>query len=273
MKKTKTMKKENTEILLADHGIKIHPQVKVIGMLYVTDYSKVELIEGQRPLTASGLKDIQDSMHNHGVLTAGIAVRNPDKKGFYLIPDGQTRIHGAKTIESDMVFILVEPDCSVNELMIVLNTTQHNWSTEAYLNNGIEFHGNTDMEFLGGVWEDEDLSLTALYEIYAYDIGVTQAKLRFENGTWSASTKNLGNKVLKYADELNELMPFSLNAKFLTGFVKCVSKPAYDQKHMISQAKRFKMRIHECASPTEYRKMLDSIYNHRCLDELQVVLY
>ena len=266
------MKKKNTEILLKDNGIQVHPKVKVVGMLYVTDYDKLELAVGQRPLTAPALKDIQDSMHNHGVLTAGIAVRNPDKKGFYLIPDGQTRIHGAKKNESDMVFILVEPDCSINELMVVLNTTQHNWSTEAYLNNGIDYHNNADMVFLRTIWEDEGLSLSALYEIYAYDIGATQAKARFEAGTWTASTKNLGNKVLKYAEELNTLMSFSCNAKFLTGFVKCVSKPAYDQQHMMLQAKRYRTHIHECASPTEYRKMLNHLYNHRCVDELQLVL-
>ena len=265
--------KKNTEILLKNNGIQVHPQVKVIGMLYVTDFSKVENAEGQRPLTASGVKDIKDSMHKHGILTSAIAVRNPNKKGFYLIPDGQTRIHGAKAIESDMVFTLVEPDCSVNELMIILNTTQHNWTTEAYLNNGIVVHGNKEMEFLKDIWIDCELSLTALYEIYAYDIGLQEAKRKFESGTWTASTKDLGNRVLKYAEELNELMPFSLNAKFLTGFVKCVSKAGYDQKHMLEQAKKFRTRIHECASPTEYRKMLSFLYNNRCLEELQVVLH
>ena len=266
------MKKNNTEILLQNNGVQVHPMVKVIGMLYVTNYDKIELAEGQRPLTASGVKSIKDSMHNHGILTSAIAVRNPDKKGFYLIPDGQTRMYGAKSIESDMVFTLVEPDCSINELMIILNTTQHNWNTEAYLNNGIVVHKNKDMEFLGRVWEDEKLSLSALYEIYSYDIGVTDAKIRFESGTWTASTKTLGNSVIKYAEELSELMPFSLNAKFLTGFVKCVNKPTYDQKHMIAQAKKYKAHIHECASPTEYRRMLNSLYNHRCIDEVQVVL-
>ena len=265
--------KKNTEILLKNNGIKVHPKVKVIGMLYATDFSKIELCEGQRPLTVGGVKDIKDSMHNHGILTSGIAVRNPNKKGFYLIPDGQTRIHGAKAIESDMVFTLVEPDCSVNELMIILNTTQHNWTTEAYLNNGIVVHKNKEMEFLRDVWEDTELSLTALYEIYAYDIGLPQVKARFESGQWTASTKDLGNRVLNYAEELNELMPFSLNAKFLTGFVKCVSKTAYDQKHMISQAKKYSTRIHECASPTEYRKMLSFLYNNRCIEDVQVVLY
>ena len=264
--------KKNTEILLKNNGVQIHPKVKVIGMLYVTDYDKVELAEGQRPLSVSGVKDIKDSMYNHGIITSAIAVRNPNKKGFYLIPDGQTRIHGAKAIESDMVFTLVQPDCSINELMIILNTTQHNWNTEAYLNNGIVVHKNTEMEFLRVIWEETEYSLTALYEIYAYDIGLSQAKARFESGQWTASTKKLGNRVLKYAEELNEFMLFSLNAKFLTGFVKCVNKPTYDQKHMLSQSKKYKTHIHECASPTEYRKMLNSIYNHRCIDEVQLVL-
>ena len=266
--------KKNTEMLFKNNGIQVHPKIKVIGMLYVSDFSKIELAEGQRPLTASGVKDIKESMHNHGILTSGIAVRNPNKKAYccHIIPDGSNRIHGAKFIESDMVFTLVAPDCSINELMIILNTTQHNWNAEAYLNNGIVVHGNKEMEMLGTIWEESALSLTALYEIYAYDIGVTQAKVRFESGQWTASTKTLGNKVIKYAEELNELMTFSLNAKFLTGFVKCVSKQAYDQKHMIAQAKKYKTHIHECASPTEYRKMLSSLYNHRCIDDIQVVL-
>ena len=264
--------KKNTEMLLENNGVRVHPRVKVIGMLYVADYSKIELADGQRPLTPSGVKHIGDSIFNHGVLTSGIAVRNPKKRGFYIVPDGQTRIHGAKQNDVDMVFTLVESELTINELMVILNTTQHNWNTEAYLNNGIVFHRNEDMMYLQTVYEETGLSLSALYEIYAYDVGLSQAKTTFETGTWRASTKALGNKVIRYAEELNELMPFSLNAKFLTGFVKCVNKPKYSQKHMMDQSKRFKTHIHECASPTEYRNMLNFIYNHHCVDEIQVTL-
>ena len=190
----------NKEILLKDHDIKVHPRVKVIGMLYVSDYSKLKLAKGQRPLTANGLKNLGESIHSHGVLTSGIAVRNPNKKDHYIIPDGQTRVHEAKKNDIDMVFTLVEPDCSINDLMIILNTTQNNWNAEAYLNNGVVVHKNQDMKFLEEVWEDTGLSLTALYEIYSYDLSVTKAKDSFENGTWTASTKTLGNRLIKYAE-------------------------------------------------------------------------
>tara|TARA_Y100001938_G_C7993490_1_gene380778 strand:+ start:69 stop:866 length:798 start_codon:yes stop_codon:yes gene_type:complete len=263
---------KNKEILFKDHGIKIHPQMKVIGMLYVSDYRKIELAKGQRPLTPSGLKNIGDSMHKHGVLTSGIAVRNPNKKGHYIIPDGQTRMHEAKKNNLDMVFSLVDPDCSINDLMIILNTSQHNWNAEAYLNNGIEVHNNMDMRFLETVYEDTGLSLTALYQIYANDLSAAKAQDSFEKGTWVASTKSLGNRVIKYAEELNDCMPFSLKARFLQGFVVCVNKSGYSNKQMLSQAKRFPAHIHTCDTPTEYKNMLNHLYNHCCVEEDQLYL-
>ena len=45
---------KNKEMLWKDHGIKIHPDVKIIGQVYITDTSKLEPAEGQRPLTANG---------------------------------------------------------------------------------------------------------------------------------------------------------------------------------------------------------------------------
>ena len=262
----------NKEMLWKDHGIKIHPHMKVIGMLYVSDYSKLELAPGQRPLTANGLKSVGDSIYNHGVLTSGIAVRNPNKKGYYIVPDGQTRMNGAKKHDIDMVFSLVEPDCSINDLMIILNTTQYNWKAEAYLNNGIVVHNNKEMRYLEVVWEDTGLSLTALYEIYSYDISAARAKVSFEKGTWTASTKDLGNRVIKYADELNKYMPFSRKARFLQGFVTCVNKTGYNQKHMMNQAKRFTAHIHAVDTPTEYKNMLNLLYNHRCVEEDQLYI-
>ena len=263
---------KNTEMLWQNYGVRIHPQMKVIGMLYVTDYSKIELAEGQRPLTANGIKNVGESIHNHGILTSGIAVRNPNKKGFYVVPDGQTRMYGARKNDVDMVFTLVQPDCSINDLMIILNTTQNNWNAEAYLNNGIEVHNNKDMKFLEEVWEDTELSLSALYEIYSHDLSSSKAKDSFEKGTWTASTKELGNRVIKYAEELNEHMPFSLKARFLQGFVVCVHKTSYSQKHMMQQAKRYPNHIHAVDSPTEYRKMLNFLYNHRCIEEDQLYI-
>ena len=262
----------NTEMLWKDRGIKIHPNVKIIGQVYIDDTSKLVPAEGQRPLTANGLKGVGDSIRDNGFLTTPTIARCPKRKGMYIYPDGKTRIHGAIKNNIDIVCTLVEPDCSINELMIILNTTQYSWNAEAYLNNGIVFHGNEDMVFLNTVYEDTGLSLTALYEIYSYDLSAARVKDSFEKGTWRHSTKNLGNRVIKYADELNEYMPFSRKARFLLGFVSCVNKTGYSQKHMVSQCKRFPSHIHNVDSPPEHRKMLNFLYNHCCVDEEQLYL-
>ena len=264
--------KKNTEMLWKDHGIKIHPDVKIIGQVYITDFSKLELAEGQRPLTAIGLKTIGDSIRDNGFLSTPILVRCPKRKGIYIYPDGQSRIREAKKLNIDIICTLVEPDCSINELMIILNTTQHNWNAEAYLNNGVVIYKNPDMIYLQTVYEDTGLSLTALYQIFANDLSLARVENSFHKGIWKHSTKNLGNKVLKYAEELNEHMPFSLKARFLLGFVKCVCRTGFSQKHLINQCKRFPAHIHSVDSPTEYRKMLNFLYNHRCVDEEQLYI-
>ncbi len=262
----------NKEMLWKDNGIIIHPDVKIVGQVYITDTSKLVPADGQRPLTANGLKGVGESIRDNGFLTTPTVVRCPRRRGFYIYPDGQTRIHGAKRNNIDIVCTLVETELDINDLMIILNTTQYSWNVEAYLNNGIVVHKNKDMMYLQTIYEDTGLSLTALYEIFAHDLSATRAKDSFEKGTWQHSTKSLGTKVLRYAEQLNEYMPFSYKARFLQGFVVCVSKPGYDNKHMIAQAKKFPNHIHSVDTPPDYKKMLNFLYNHCCVDEEQLYL-
>ena len=265
--------KKNTEILLENSGIRVHPSIKIVGQLYVADFDKLEQADGQRALTANGLKGIGESMLNNGLCTTPIAVRCPKRKNMYIIIDGGHRVYIARKHGMHIVCTLVEPDCKINELMIILNTTQSNWNAEAYLNNGVVFHKNPNYIFLREVYEDTEISLTALYHIYAYDLGsISSAKKIFEAGEWKASTKPLGNKVLKYAEELVQFMPFSHKARFIQGFVRAVNKDGYDQKHMITQAKRFPNHIHSFDTPTEHNAMLNKLYNHRCEEETQTYL-
>jgi len=264
---------KNTEMLWKNSSVRIHPSVKIIGQLYVTDYDKLEQAEGQRSLTANGLKGIGESMLKNGVCSTPIAVRCPRRKNMYIIVDGGHRIYIARKNDMHIVCTLVEPDCTINELMIILNTTQSNWSAEAYLNNGVVHHKNPDYIFLREIYEDTEISLTALYHIYAYDLGsITRAKKVFESGEWRASSKALGNRVIKYSEELTEFMPFSYKARFLQGFVKAVNKKGYNQEHMIAQAKRFPNHIHSFDTPTEHNAMINKLYNHCCEEETQTYL-
>ena len=261
--------RQNKEILWSNTDVKMHPQVKVVGQVYIGDFNKLENAEGQRSLTAQGLKGIGDSFNDYGICSCPIVVKRKNK---YIVIDGWHRVYVAKKNNWHIICTIVESEYSINDLMIVLNTTQQNWSTEAYLNNGIVYHKNQDYVFLRELHEEIGVSLTALYHIFNYDSYKAKSKQVFELGTWKATTKPLGTRVLKYAEELHKYMPFSYKSRFLEGYVKCVSKKSYDHKHMMEQVKKFPNHIHDGDRPGQHAEMINKVYNHRCLEEKQTYL-
>ena len=252
-------KNKNQEMLWKNQGVKIHSKINITGQVYITDYSYVKNAEGNRPFT-TGLKHLHDSINTYGVCSTPLAVK---EKGKYVIVDGWHRKHVLdKKLGLPMIITLVEPDCTINELMIILNTTQINWSPEAYLNNGVTYHKNPDYTFLSEMQEDTDISVSVLYEIYAYDIPRNEAKHRFERGVWQASTKDLGNKIVKITEDIERWIPFSRNVNFIRGFATCVSNPLFDQEQLLTQLKRFKRKVHDCDKPRQHADMINNLYNH-----------
>jgi len=261
---------KNKEMLWSGDGVQIHPNIRIVGQVYISNYKYLENAEGNRPFNAVGLKQLTDSYNEYGICSTPIVVKVKNK---YVVVDGWHRIHVAKRLKTDIICTLVEPNCTINELMVILNTTQVNWQPEAYLNNGIVYHKNLDYIFLREMYEDTRISLIALYLIFSYDqVNATETKRRFERGEWVATTKNLGNKVIRYAEEINKYVPFSLNANFIRGFVKCVSSKEFKQEHLVTQLKRFPNHIHDGDKPNQHAEMINKIYNHKALVEEKAYL-
>jgi len=87
------------------------------------------------------------------------------------------------------------------------------------------------------------------------------------------STKALGNKIVRYAEDINKYISFSYKTNFIRGFAICVNKKGFKIKHLISQLKRFPNHIHDAGdSASTTISMLNKIYNHCCLEEEQVFL-
>ena len=163
--------------------------------------------------------------------------------------------------------------------MIQMNTSQtrQNWRPEDYLNNGIVYHKVDDYIKLKCILNDTGIALAALIEIFANDRPFAVRKNAFENGEWRMSTKDLGNRVLIYSQELLDTgyLPFAQNANFLRGYSKyCVSKEKYCQKHMLKQISVCKKTnlIHDNDKPGQHADMLNKVYNHNCKEEDQVYI-
>ena len=261
---------KNQEMLWKNNDVKIQDEIKIIGQVYIFDYNVVEIAEGQRSLQSKGMKQISDSYSEFGICSCPIVIKRGKK---YIVIDGQNRIEVAKRNGWNIICTLIESDCSENELMIILNTTQNNWNIEAFLNNGIVYHKNPDYVFLRELWEDTGVPLGALYELFSFNIVPSKRKMYFETGSWEATTKVLGIEVIDYIQAINAYATFSYKTNFIRGFSKCVNKQGFDINHLIKQMKKFPHHIHDSGDKVSgHQAMINKIYNHCCVDEQQVYL-
>ena len=261
------MKKKN--VILSFKDIEMGNNDCVRGIVKINDMSKLINTEGNRPISPKAFKDVKSSVGLYGLNSCPIAIK---KGNMFEIIDGWHRIRVAISLNSTITIIIVEPPCDPNELMIALDTTMNNWTPNDFLNNGIEYHKNKDYLYLKELKEDTGVTVIALYKILAYDKTDKANKEAFEKGSWSMTTKALGVKTIKYAEELKDYMYFSMTSDFIRGFVKCVNKKGYNQAHMVRQAKRYPQHLHRFKNPTEYVDMINKVYNHCTLEEDQVYL-
>ena len=160
-----------------------------------------------------------------------------------------------------------------NELMIWLNISPRKWKPADYLNNGVVYHKSDDYIKLNQLWEETDFAIPALYTLYSYDIPYGNRLGMFNLGEWRMTTPELGNRTIRQAEDLQELMPFYHKTNFLRALVQCVNKSGYDSAHMMKQAKRYKGQIYDSGDNFRgHLDMLHKIYNHRALEEEQLVL-
>lgn len=250
---------------------------KVKGAMVVNDYSKIKTPEWNRNYTPSGLKDLRDSMSKHGNLTGIIVVKY---KGAWLVVDGNHRVKVAQENNLPCVALIVslkDAELTENDLMVLLNVTPKNWKPKDYLNNGVVYHQNKDYIFLRDVHQETGIGIAALYMMYSFDMSIAKAKKQFELGEWQVTTKSLGNRVIKYSEQLIDqstkgCMPFAQSVNFLRGFAECVSKKGYSQEQMLKQAKKFPNHIHDNDKPNQHRAMLNNLYNHCVLEEEELYL-
>ena len=247
----------------------------VKAVMVVNDYSKIITPEWNRKFVPSGLKDLIDSMSANGVLTA-VALVKIKNSNQYLVVNGNHRTKVAKEQGHSITAYIVDikaTGLTENELMIWLNITPKKWKPADYLNNGVVYHKSDDYIKLNQLWEETDFAIPALYTLFSYDVSATNRKLMFEVGEWKMTTPGLGNKTIRQAENLMDVMPFFHKTNFLKALVQCVNKSGYDSDHMIKQAKRYKGQIYDSGDHFKgHLDMLHNIYNHRALEEEQLVL-
>jgi len=245
----------------------------VTGVMVINDYSDIIVPVWNRKYVPAGLKELRESMSLNGVLTAVSLVKVKNK---YIVVDGNHRTKVAMEQNHSITACIIDissTGMTENQLMIWLNITPKTWKPADYLNNGVVYHQSEDYIKLNQLWEETSFSIPALYELYSYDTPQKLRKQMFDIGEWRMTTSDLGNRTLRQAEALQDSMPFYHKTNFLKALVRCVNKKGYDAMHMLKQAKRNKGHIYDSGDNLSgHLDMLQKVYNHRALEEEQLVL-
>ena len=151
----------NKEILLKDNSIKIHPNIRTVGVVYIEDFNYLIKANGQRATIDN--KDLTRSINDYGMCTTPTVIKDGNK---YIVIDGWHRVEVCKKISTPLLCVIIETKYPLQDIMVALNTTMFNWKPKDFLNFGIKFHKNEDYILLEKVWKETELSLVALYEIF-----------------------------------------------------------------------------------------------------------
>ena len=262
---------KNKKTLLKDNNIKIHPNVKTVGTVYIEDHSCLIKPKGQRDTVDN--PDLSRSIINYGMCTTPTVVEDGNK---YIVIDGWHRATHCIKNNTPLLCVIIETEHPIEDIMVALNTTMFNWKPKDFLNFGISFHNNPDYILLDKIYRETGLSLVALYEIFSFNKAFNKRKNLFERGLWKMTTQELGMKTIEYATILKQVAPreflFSENANFLRGFAVCVKKKSFDFEHLLSQVKRYKTMIHDGDKPRQHAKMINEIYNLNTHEDKQAYL-
>ena len=219
----------------------------------------------QRDINDSGVKDVMDSIKEHGFISA-ISVRpSIEFKGKLESYDGQHTVEACKRLNVEVVFN--EFKDVDNRAMISLNGKSRKWKLTDYLKFGVTDRIE-DYAFINRVYLDESIPLTALIMMY----GGSYANKPFKELKWKALTTERGDMILDYIKDFEKTynIKHSRYARFIWGFGKVVDSGFYDHKRMMRQLSKCSQLLTKQGDPKGYTENIEMVYNYGLSDKNKV---
>jgi hypothetical protein len=229
-----------------------------VGEIFETkDYSIFKLDEN-RDFIPSHFKNIKKNMEDKGWLRTSIVTIN--EKG--VIIDGQHRFEAAKETNSPVHYRVCE-GAGVEE-MTEMNSLQKNWSIYDHLNRWSNTGNKNYITFK---------EFTKEFPMYKY----TEIGMFLSNSTSSVKRRTFesGNYIVKdvqkgklWANQLKELKPYGSKfynrSIFVRAMIKIMSnKPEFSFDEFLHKVRLRPMNFFSCGTVDQYIEMIESIYNYR----------
>lgn len=228
-----------------------------------SDYKKFSFLGLNRKLNRKCINALKNSIAKNGYIGSPILVN--DK---YEILDGQHRFIALKESGMEIPYEVVEKDY---DTIIDLNTTQHNWQIEDYINFYCEKDHNQHYVRLKRLCNELNTSATNV---------LTMAYRQKPSGQEFINIKK-GNLKLTMDDELraknfydvfiqiSKLLRMKPTGRFCSALVEVSCKPRFKWKILVEKASKYPTVAYNCRTVDEFMVMLRDLYNYNSRKEEQ----
>ena len=254
---------------------------KPVSSVYKTyNYSKFKDLKGNRMLNQVHLKRLINSMKEKFLISPIIVNEH------FKVIDGQHRLEASESLGKPIYYIIC-PTYKIEEVQI-LNTFQHNWKRNDYLESHCA-NGNPaylkfkkfmeDFPEFGIQSSERILTIKKSASNNSYkkvkSKNVDQEDDRTYTKYFEAGLLELPNldESYKIANELLQFKPYYNGfhkPTFVSAFLTIREKDIYNHEEMINKVRMQPSQLTDCVNVNQYKELLEEIYNWKRRDKVSL---
>jgi hypothetical protein len=229
------------------------------------DYSIFKLLNGNRDVNQLHVKRLKDSIKN-SYLTTIIMVNER-----FEIIDGQHRYLICKDLELPINYI-IQKNYGLREVQI-LNANMKNWTANDYVNGYCDL-GYKDYQvyrdFVKQYGFTNQVALLLLSGEFVSGSSNDTITSKFKEGEFKV--KDL-DKSKQIAERIKLIEPYYngyLRRSFIYAIVGMLKKDIFNFEEFLSKLKHQPTSLKDCANVTQYKELIEEIYNYRRREKINL---
>jgi hypothetical protein len=216
-----------------------------------TNYDQFKLVKTNRPISKGHVKKLMESIKNHGYFNSKPITVNERME----ISDGQHRFYACRELKIPINYEVDE--ISVNDSMIVLNSTSNVWRLDEYINHYAEIGVYCYIE-LRNLINQSNYGTSNCIVIYSGSGGMAR---QIRAGLELKKSKNI-TRVIEVIDFFKGKIPFYLSGGFIKGLCTLFKDNDIKESH-IEKLKLNAFSIIQCATTEQYQIQFKKIIKYK----------
>lgn len=239
---------------------------KVVGEIRETkDYSIFKFRDDNRVINNNHVKKLSNKMKLKGWLSSSVVTINGNGD----VIDGQHRVKAAMSVGCPIRYKVTRG--AGTEEMTEMNTLQKNWSPFDHLHKFVVRGNPSYVTFQRFVDEFPQYKYTEIAMFLSNSLNSVHRDT-FESGNYSVKDVNKGRK---WANEILQLKPFGEKfynrSIFVRAMIKVMSnKSDFIFEEFLHKVKLRPMNFVQCGTVDQYVEMIESVYNYRRSDKINL---